>query len=283
MPENKIILTFDLEFWHEGGWIEKYLTASDPPKDYLEESVLPLLACLKKHNARATFFVTGKVLKKYPHLVKEIYLSGHEISSHGFSHRNLNKFSPAEFEEKHEKSIELIENIIGKKPKGFRAPSCSLNNQSRWVLPILARQGLKYDSSIFPAKTPFYGVANAPAHVYKISFNDVSKIDPNSPLIETPLAVYKFLGIRIPIAGGVYFRFMPLWLYKRLLRGAVSRQGIVNLYFHPHELYKETPIPKQGSWLRKKIKYFGVKNSFKKLDNLLSIFNFDSIENILKI
>ncbi|OGZ24150.1 MAG: hypothetical protein A3A08_00070 [Candidatus Nealsonbacteria bacterium RIFCSPLOWO2_01_FULL_41_9] len=264
--------------------MKEYLSASSPPKDYLEESVFPLLDCLYKHKAKATFFITGKVVEKYPELIKRIHQEGHEISCHGFSHRNLNTFSPSELDKEIEKLIELIENITGRKPKGFRAPSFSLNNQTRWVLPILSKHELKYDSSVFPARTPFYGVANAPKdYIYRISFKDVSKIDPGSPLIEVPLAVYSFLGIRIPIAGGVYFRLLPLWLYKILLKGAISQQGTVNLYFHPHELYQETPIPRQGSWLRKKIKYFGVKDSFKKLDNLLSIFNFDSIENILKI
>lgn len=284
MQDNKVILTFDLEFWHEGEWMEKYLSSNNYLKDYLEESVSPLLDCLYKYKAKATFFITGKVVDKYPELIKKIYQAGHEISSHGFSHRNLNTFSPLEFEKESEKLIELIRNVIDKKPKGFRAPSFSLNNQTRWVLPILSKQGFQYDSSVFPVKTPLYGIANAPDYVYKISFADVSKIDQNSPLIEVPLTVYSFGRIRIPIAGGIYFRLIPLCCYKKLLKKRIIHsKSMPILYFHPHELCTETPVIKSGPWLRRKLKYFGIKNNFKKLEKLLQTFSFDSVENVLKL
>ena len=49
----KIILSFDLEFWHDTLFLEKYLPESRP--DYLVESVLPILELLKKYNTLATF------------------------------------------------------------------------------------------------------------------------------------------------------------------------------------------------------------------------------------
>lgn len=270
--KNKVILTFDLELWHESKWIQKNLFSTEDKKDYLEESVIPILDLLAEKNFRATFFVTTPVLKKYPDLIKQIASAGHEIGSHSFIHQRLGELNPESFRIGMREQIVKIKNLIGRNPLGFRAPHFSLDNKTKWVLPILAELGFKYDSSIFPVKTPEYGVVNAPLDPYKIS----------SALWEIPPAVCRFSPIKIPVAGGVYFRIMPLWFFKKILN-LVSLGRTPVLYFHPHELYAQTPKIKKGPFFKRKLKYFGKKNSFKKFEKLLDSFQFDSIENILKL
>jgi len=269
--KNKIALTFDLEIWHESEWIQKNLDDLNP-RDYLEESVEPILRLLKDKGGKATFFVTNQVLEKYPDLIKQISSLGHEIGSHCFEHRRLEKIVPKEFEEKMRQQVDLLEKITGKKPRGFRAPHFSLDDKNKWALPILAELGFKYDSSIFPVKTREYGVAKAPLAPYKIS----------SGLWEIPPAVYRFGPVKIPVAGGIYFRIMPLWFFKKILN-LVSLERNPVLYFHPYELYSRTPQIKKGPFLKRKLKYFGIKNSFEKLEKLLDSFQFDTMENILKL
>jgi polysaccharide deacetylase family protein (PEP-CTERM system associated) len=242
---EKIILTFDLEYWYDTQFLRKWLPNS--PKDYLEENLAPLLALLEKYNTKATFFTTGKVIEKYPALIQKIHNQGHEIASHGYSHCLLRELKELQFETEIQKSVELIERVVGSKPKGFRAPNFSLNSQTSWALPILKKLGFKYDSG--------------------------NKI-PRSPLIEIPVTFY---GIKL---GGVYFRFLPLWLFKFLLS---SKKGLTVVYLHPHELDKNTPVFEKAPWLKKAIKYYGVKNSLSKLEGLLKSFKFDSAENILGI
>lgn len=235
---NKIMLTFDLEFWYDTPFLEKYLP--EFREDYLVESVLPILELLEKYKARATFFTTGKVIKRYPEIVKKIYNQGHEIASHGYSHQLLSKITPQQFEAEMRQAVELTEKTIGKIPKGFRAPCLSLNKRTHWALPILAKLEFKYHSG--------------------------RRSVPNSPLTEIPVG----------FAGGVYFRLLPLWLFKKMLK----LTGII--YLHPHELYRDTPVIKRAPRFKKLLKYHGVKNSLEKFEKLLKNFAFDSVENILK-
>jgi len=241
---NKIILSFDLEFWYDTLFLEKYLP--EVREDYLTESVLPVLDLLEKYKTKATFFTTGKVIEKYPEIVKKIYNQGHEIASHGYSHQILERITPQKFEAETEKTVELTEKLIGRKPKGFRAPCASLNEKTRWALPILSKFGFKYHSGR-------WAVAN-------------------SSLIEIPVG----------FAGGVYFRFIPLYLFKKMLK-IIKKKRIPVIYLHPHELYKNTPVIKQAPWFKKFLKYYGVKNSLEKFEKLLKDFEFDSAENILKL
>lgn len=268
--KNKVALTFDLEIWHESEWIQKNLDDLNP-RDYLEESVGPILRLLKDKGGRATFFVTNRVLEKYPDLIKQISSLGHEIGSHCFEHHRLGDLNPESFRAGMHEQVIKIKNLTGRNPLGFRAPHFSLDDKTKWALPILAELGFKYDSSVFPVKTPEYGLANAPLEPYKIS----------SGLWEIPPAVYRLGPIKIPVAGGIYFRIMPLWFFKKILN-FVSPERTPVLYFHPHEFYGQTPQIRRGPFLKRKLKYFGIKNSFKKLEKLFDSFQFDSMENTLK-
>lgn len=264
-------MTFDLEFWYNSEFLKEYIPEDTGNlDDKVIESTAPLLKVLKKHNAKATFFILGKVAEKYPELIRQIAGDGHEIASHGYSHKILGDLKPNEFEEEIQKSVGLIEKITGIKPTGFRAPNFSLNDKTKWALKILERNGFKYDSSIFPLKTPLYGNSKAPLTIYQISKN----------VTEFPPAVYQKGMLRIPIAGGLYFRLIPINLYKLLLR-SVQGKRIVVTYFHPHELYNFVPNLKIPLW-KKRLKYWGVNSSISKFEKLIKTFGCVSIQQYLK-
>lgn len=245
---KKAILSFDLEFWYNSEFLKKYLPSAEAElPDLVEESLSPLLDLLSRHNVKATFFVLGKLAEKYPHLIKKIADLGHEIASHGYSHKPLWDLNEIEFEKEIELTNQIISQIVGKKPLGFRAPGLSLNNQTRWVLKVLGKYNFKYDSSLSPLS--------------------ISKIE--GSIKEIP-----------PSFGGIYFRILPLGIYLFLVKHA-SKNSIPVIYLHPHELYNFVPELESIPWLKKKLKYWGVKNSFKKFEKLFQIFQFDSIENTL--
>ena len=56
-----------------------WLTIDDGPHP---EDTLELLKLLKKHNARATFFVIGERVQKYPELARAILNEGHTLANH---------------------------------------------------------------------------------------------------------------------------------------------------------------------------------------------------------
>src|SRR3954469_10427960 len=63
----------------------------------IERNVQCVLELFARHGAKGTFFVLGWVAKKFPRLVQEIARAGHEIGSHGYSHKRLHILTPDEF------------------------------------------------------------------------------------------------------------------------------------------------------------------------------------------
>ena len=87
------ILTVDLEDW----FVVENLKGNI---DYREWDELPsrvvgnthhLLELFDKHNVRATFFILGWVADRFPRLINQIALQGHEIACHSFRHIMVNK------------------------------------------------------------------------------------------------------------------------------------------------------------------------------------------------
>jgi peptidoglycan/xylan/chitin deacetylase (PgdA/CDA1 family) len=64
------------------------LTFDDGPTAGVTDKVLDLLAA---HQIKATFFVLGIQVKKYPKLVERIVREGHVLASHGWNHQRLTK------------------------------------------------------------------------------------------------------------------------------------------------------------------------------------------------
>ena len=95
--------------FHKITWrIEKsnsiYLTFDDGPNPSV---TLQLLDLLKKHNARATFFLLGNNAEKYPELVQRILEGNHSIGFHCNEHKNSRELN----------RVELLKNF--KIPKSF--------------------------------------------------------------------------------------------------------------------------------------------------------------------
>ncbi len=122
-------------------------------RDWLSQEIEPTEAVLKntrwylqtfdEYNAKATFFILGEVAQKYPELIKEIAEQGHEIASHGFSHKQIFKLSEEGFRQEIVKSKKLLENITGEAVLGYRAPAFSIMPKTRWAFEVLAEVGFK--------------------------------------------------------------------------------------------------------------------------------------------
>lgn len=243
----------------------------------VEENTHVILDLFDKYDVKATFFTLGYIGEKFPDLIKEIYNKGHEVASHSYSHLDLRKNSIENVEKDLVKSINILENIIGRKINGFRAPFFSLDQKSFWAMKIITKY-FKYDSSIFPTKTPLYGIPNAPRFQYNPSLDNPVVEDKNSKTIEIPLATYKFPFIRnIPIAGGFHLRFLPYFLIKNGIKKINLESQKAMIYIHPKDLDEKMPKIKEYNW----IYYHNLKGGLKKFEKLLQDFEFSSVERIL--
>ena len=245
----------------------------------VEQNTHIILDLFDKYDVKATFFTLGYIGERFPDLVKEIHTRGHEIASHSYAHLDLRKSTKENIEKDLIKSINILEKIIGRKISGFRAPFFSLDSNSFWAMQIIGKY-FKYDSSIFPTKTPLYGIPNAPRFQYNPSLENPIMEDKDSKMIEIPLATYKFPFIRnIPIAGGFYLRFLPYFLIKKGIKKINSSSNRAMIYIHPKDLDEKMPKIKEYNWYY----YHNLKGGLKKFEKLLQDFNFSSVEKILKI
>lgn len=87
-----------------------------------------ILDILKEDDVKATFFLVGMWVDKYPEMVKKIDEYGMEIGTHSNLHPDLSKLSKTQVNLELTTSVKKIEDIINKKVSLFRAPFGAYNN-----------------------------------------------------------------------------------------------------------------------------------------------------------
>jgi len=199
----------------------------------VEEGLSYILEVLEAKGVKATFFCLGWVAQRHPHLIRKIAAAGHEIASHGWSHKPVFHLEPQEFRREVKESKALLEDLSGKEVLGYRAPTYSVTPQTLWALEVLAEEGYRYDSSIFPIYHDLYGFPRAPRFPFLLK--DIS-------LVEFPISTLALGGFRIPIAGGGYFRLFPYPLTRFFLRKFLRREKRPFVFYaHPWEFDPDQP------------------------------------------
>ena len=269
------IMSVDLEDYYCDLKFEKW----NLYEDRVIENTNKILDLFEKFDVKATFFTLGYIAEKFPELVKEIDHRGHEIASHGYSHQDIRKISKEQFEMDLKKSLDILEKITKKKVLGFRAPYFSIDKKSFWAMEILSKY-FKYDSSIFPVKTPLYGVPNAPRTIYKLNIFNPEIKDDKSKLIELPLATHRIPMVgNIPIAGGFHLRFLPYQYIRYGLNKINKENNSFVFYIHPKDLDSKMPKIKEYAWHY----YYNLKGALKKFERVLDDFKFVTAREYLKL
>lgn len=80
------------------------------------------------YNIKATFFLVGFWIDKYPDKVKEIYNRGFEIGIHSNTHPDMTKLNKNQIREELTTNINKIVELTGFTPKLFRPPYGYYNN-----------------------------------------------------------------------------------------------------------------------------------------------------------
>lgn len=229
--------------------------------------ILEILSSVRE--TKGTFFILGWVAEKYPELVKDIDANGHEIACHSYKHRLVYDISPDEFRSDLIKAKSILENIIGKKVIGYRAPSYSITKRSLWALEILSDLGFEYDSSIFPIPHDRYGIPDAPRFIYEL-------LEQN--MVEYPISTSIIFGLKLPISGGGYFRLFPYSFTKMALSkiNKHENQPFV-FYIHPWEIDPKQPRINGTGIFTKLRHYNNLGKTAKRFTKLLQDFQFKPI------
>jgi polysaccharide deacetylase family protein (PEP-CTERM system associated) len=222
------ILSFDLEDWNQLAYRLVTGRLSEPSTNLFRQMDF-LLQVLADHKTKATFFVLGIVAEKYPALIRAVSQQGHEIASHGYAHLLVHRLSRAEFVQDTQKSKLLLEDIVGLPIEGYRAAEFSIRTSTLWALTALAELGFKYDSSIFPIRHRRYGIPRFPSEIMRYDTSN------GLPIVEIPITSLPLRNLRLPIAGGGYFRLTPFPVLRVALKESMRNQQPLVMYFHPYE------------------------------------------------
>jgi polysaccharide deacetylase family protein (PEP-CTERM system associated) len=270
----KNVMSIDVEDWFCVYNLSRLVPYADwgNCESRVERNTVRLLELFRKHNVEATFFVLGWVADRFPDLIREIERGGHEIASHGYSHRLLTFMTPQEFRADLQRSLDVLSKLSSEEVRGFRAPSFSLTRETLWAVDILREAGIQYDSSIFPMGFhPEYGMAGA----------ELSPFQLGEGLTELPMSVAEVLGRRIPCSGGGYFRLYPYALTRWLMRRCNEQGRAVIFYLHPWEVDPMQPRVRGMSLSTRLRHYNNLARTEERLERLLGEFTFTSARKLL--
>ena len=266
------LLGIDFEDWFHPELIQKKLT-NEEKKPKVVEGIDKIIDWLNDNETYATFFVVGELLEYEPEIFDKIIENGHEIGFHTMYHTRLDTKN---FRKKFEEEIKIFDKMTLGKSKGFRAPTFSLNESSKWLIDVLEENGYEYDSSIVPAKTSMYGLPKAEIKPYKISSKSLESEDPEGIITEFPILTTKFLGKKIPAGGGFYVRTLPEKIVMNAIKDYEKNNMPATFYIHSWELTPEYMPKIKLSVKDNFITYHNIEKTLVKMSKILEKFEFTS-------
>lgn len=276
MPDAtaKHCLSFDVEEHFQVSAFESPMRRRhwDQFESRVQTNTEKLLELLAKKGVQATFFILGWVAERYPSLVHQIASAGHEVASHGYAHELITSQTPAVFREDIRKAKAILEGILSKPVLGYRAPSFSITKDTMWATQVLVEEGYIYDSSIFPVVHDRYGVPSANPELHQLS-------TASGLLWEVPPSTVKCLGVRLPVAGGGYFRLYPYPVLRALLRKLEGEGAPLVMYMHPWEFDPDQPRM-EGSMVSRLRHYLNLHKTEGRMRALLEDFSFAPIRQV---
>ncbi|MBV9344919.1 MAG: DUF3473 domain-containing protein, partial [Gammaproteobacteria bacterium] len=131
-------------------------------------------------------------------------------------------------------------------------------------------------SSVFPIRHDLYGLPGARPEPHRIAAPS------GRTIAEFPMSTASFLGLKVPVSGGGYFRILPYWLTRAGLRQINERHGRpFAFYLHPWELDPGQPRVKVGALSRFR-HYTNLSRCEARLQRLLGEFSFTSMHEALR-
>ena len=229
-------LSIDVEDWYHDFLVDP----STPRESRVEANTLGVLDILEAHGVKATFFFLGEVAERFPALVRRVAAAGNEVGSHGYRHYPVMRMTRREFLTDVTRSLRAIEDAIGRRVLGYRAPYFSIKAGVHWPIDILKELGLRYDASVLPIDRP----------------PGLELVCPRRPfphangLWEIPVATLQLLTfLHLPLASGNGLRWLPRRLRRRWLRRFERDIGAGVFYVHPWEFDPGSPVaPHLSRW-----------------------------------
>ncbi|TVP79184.1 MAG: DUF3473 domain-containing protein [Gemmatimonadales bacterium] len=256
------------------GWVDRGSWDRRPSR--VVRATGRILDLLGERGVKGTFFVLGWVAERQPDLVRRIAAEGHEVASHGWDHRRVTMLEPAEFRRQVRDSRALLEEVSGMEVTGYRAPSFSIVPGREWALRILAEEGYRWDSSLYPVRRRGYGYPGARRDIHRLPRKD-------GGLVEVPPMTLRVGGMNLPAGGGGTFRQLPEGWTRAALRQCEARGRPGTFYIHPWEVDPEQPR-EEGLPLTTRIRHYrGLPRTLDRLARMLDRHAFGPVARSLSV
>ncbi|MCJ7582291.1 MAG: polysaccharide deacetylase family protein [Candidatus Aminicenantes bacterium] len=268
LPTKKTLASISLDLdnlWsyqkihNDPGW-EKY-------PSYFERFIPFVLDILKNLNLKITFFVTGldASMDKHTDLLKSLVENGHEVGNHSFHHESwFELLSKEDIQNEIKNTDDLISNITGIKPVGFRGPGFSWCTD---VFDVLSENGYLYDTSALPtyigplARMYYFSKSNLTEeekkkrkHLYgpfsrgRLSVQPFYwKLESKEKLLEIPVTTIPFFKLPFHMSYLLYLSRVSEPLMSAYLQTAISlckwNRFSPSFLLHPLDLMSGDQIP----------------------------------------
>jgi peptidoglycan/xylan/chitin deacetylase (PgdA/CDA1 family) len=160
-----------------------------------------LLALLKKHGIadKVTWFIPGHTIETFPEAAKAVVDSGAEVGLHGYSHEGIYQMTEEQEKDVLLKCIEVATKLVGKKPRGYRAPMYTIRETT---IKLLREHEFLYDTSLMHHDSqPYFTPSDPPIKTIDFSKPAASWLQPTPiasqaypsglhPLVEIPCGWY---------------------------------------------------------------------------------------------
>lgn len=216
-----VLLTFDFDA--EAGWLSRDPSVASRPGilsqgTYGAKVGVPrLLRLLEAERVPATFFVPGWVAERHAAEARAIRDAGYEVGHHGYLHERA---EPTDLEGERQgflRGLRALQDILGVKPWGYRAPGWDLTPQT---LSLLREHGMIYSSNLMDDVFPYLHPG------------------PGAPVVELP--------VQWVLDDAPFFMFNPrlvnrpmhnarsvLEIWQDEFRGMYEWGGLFDLTMHP--------------------------------------------------
>ncbi|EXJ57395.1 hypothetical protein A1O7_07742 [Cladophialophora yegresii CBS 114405] len=160
---KKVLVGYGIDVDAVSGWIDTKDGSSADPVDISRGifgavvGIDRLLKLWDRYKIKASWYVPAHSVESFPKQIAKIRDAGHEIGLHGYTHEYVSGLSEQQERDVLQKSIQVLTDFTGKKPRGWTAPAWTMSPRS---IHLLEEMGIEYDHSSMHhdcliSRTPF--------------------------------------------------------------------------------------------------------------------------------
>ncbi len=152
----------------DNGEMKLALTFDDGPHPYYTAEILEIL---KEYNVKATFFFVGQNIKNYPEAAEKVYLAGHEIGNHTYTHHRVRAMERGELVRELERCDDEIYRLYEYRTRLFRPPEGAFDDDVESIA-----RNMDYSIILWSVDTRDWE-GNSPVMIYQNVINHVRSGD----------------------------------------------------------------------------------------------------------